>query len=235
MGLAIALGYHFFDKQNHRLQGGGKSLTAIDRIDVSKVDQRIFNTKFEIACDVDNPLTGKQGAAFVYAPQKGAMPDDLQGLDEGLINIARVIQSDLGRNIADVKGAGAAGGLGAGLLAFCDAQLKPGAELVLDLLGFKAALADADLVITTEGCLDAQTSYGKAPFVVAQQAKAADVPCVVIAGIVAITDKEVRKMGFNKVYSLTDRETSTAKAMQYAFNLLKERASQVARDFYHSN
>ena len=152
------------------LRPGGVALTDLAVVDLRQLDPRLRDTEIVVACDVDNPLTGPRGAARVYGPQKGASPDDVTALDAGLARLAQVLHRDLGIDVDRVPGAGAAGGVGAGALAFLGARLTPGIDLLLDLVGFDEALADADLVVTGEGSFDAQSLSGKAAVGVARRA-----------------------------------------------------------------
>jgi glycerate kinase len=181
-GMAEALGYRFLDNEGRELPRGGLALLRLERIDSSRLNPGWRSVKVKVACDVTNPLTGPQGASYVYGPQKGADPQTVRLLDKALGHLAEVIEKDLGKSVSDIPGAGAAGGTGAGLLAFLDATLVPGAALVIDASGLDKALFGADLVITGEGRVDRQTAYGKAPGEIARRAQAAGVPLLLIAG-----------------------------------------------------
>jgi glycerate kinase len=181
-GMAQALGYRLLDGAGRDLPHGGDALLRLDRIDGTGVDAAWRSVKVMVACDVTNPLLGPQGASYVYGPQKGADPQTVRRLDQALAHLAEVIERDCGKRVADIPGAGAAGGAGAGLIAFLDAQLLPGAALVVEASGFDRALVGARLVITGEGRVDAQTAYGKAPGEVARRAQAAGIPTLLIAG-----------------------------------------------------
>jgi glycerate kinase len=181
-GMAHALGFRLLDAAGIELPRGGAALARLERIDPSGFDPRWQSVNVMVACDVTNPLTGPQGASAVYGPQKGADGEMVRELDAALAKLAAVIERDLGKRVADVPGAGAAGGAGAGLIAFLDARLVPGAPLVVEASGFDAELEGADLVITGEGRADSQTAYGKAPGEVAKRAKEARIPVLLIAG-----------------------------------------------------
>ncbi len=185
-GMAQALGYRFYDAEGRLMHEGlcGGRLKDIDRIDTEDVDDRIYDTEFEAACDVTNPLCGPQGAAYTYAPQKGAGPDDVKLLDQGLAHLADIIERDLNKNIRSVPGAGAAGGLGAGALAFLCASFRPGIKVVLEAAGFEHHLAGADLVITGEGKIDNQSAMGKVLSGVLNYTKKAGVKTIALAGYV---------------------------------------------------
>ncbi len=180
-GMARAFGYRFYDRDGRELPEGGGPLARLARID-GQTDPRLIRPAIEVACDVRNPLLGSEGASAIYGPQKGASPEIVRELDAALARFADVVEAFVGRPIRDVPGAGAAGGLGAGLLAFLDARLVSGAELVLRSVGFSKKLAGADLVITGEGRIDRQSGYGKLTGAVAAAARRANVPVVAIAG-----------------------------------------------------
>ncbi|HYY81735.1 MAG TPA: glycerate kinase, partial [Actinomycetes bacterium] len=183
-GMAAALGARLLDQAGEPVPPGGAGLLRLARVEVAGLDPRLRRVRVTVASDVDNPLVGPEGAAAVYGPQKGAQPEDVLLLDSALRRYARVLADDLGVDLAGTPGAGAAGGLGAGAIAFLGASLRSGIELVLDLVGFQEAVAGADLVVTGEGKLDAQSLRGKAPFGVARAATAHGVPVVALGGVV---------------------------------------------------
>lgn len=182
MSCLRALGVRFLDEYGAELAGTGADLERVSSIDASGLDPRIAECGFRVMCDVSNPLYGPKGATYTFGPQKGGTPDQLAVLDRGMENYARVVARTLGVDRSAEPGTGAAGGLSFGLLAFCHAELMPGIECVLDLIGFDAAAAEADLVVTGEGHLDAQTAGGKVISGVAAHAKALGVPCVAVVG-----------------------------------------------------
>lgn len=232
IGMAQALGWRFPDASGHSVQPIGGRLADIDRIDASAGDPRLRQVRIEAVCDVDNPLTGPRGAAAVYGPQKGADPAQVAALDAGLAHLATLIQRDLGLAVADLPGAGAAGGLGAGLVAFAGATLRPGADLVLDLLHLDRQLVDADLVLTAEGRIDAQTAHGKAPAGVAARARASGVPCIAIAGGIGDDIAPLHALGIDAVFSLCPGPIRLEDAQAHAEALLAAAAEQVARAFF---
>jgi glycerate kinase len=183
-GCVQALGTRFVDANGRILPDGaaGETLAKIARIDVTQFDPRVATTEIVVACDVDNPLCGPRGAAPVYSPQKGATPDMVRQLDENLAHFADVIARDLGKDVRNLRGAGAAGGLGAGLLAFCGAAIRPGVEIVIEAVRLRDRLNGADLLITGEGRIDRQSMMGKLIAGVARAAKAAGVPAVALVG-----------------------------------------------------
>jgi glycerate kinase len=231
IGMAAALGYRFLDETGTPVEPVGGSLGAIASIDRQNVDPRLDGVSVSVACDVTNPLTGDNGASVVYSPQKGASPEQVIRLDTGLANLARVVQMDLGVAIADMPGAGAAGGLGGGLHAFVGADLKPGIDLVIDVVGLKDAIAGADLVLTAEGRIDRQTRFNKAPAGVARTAKAAGVPCIAICGGVGDGIESLYDIGIDAVFSICSGPQSLAAAMQGADGLLARQTEQVVRTF----
>ena len=181
-GMAQALGARLVDRDGACLPFGGAALARLDRIDVSGIDPRTREAVFLVACDVNNPLTGPEGASAVYGPQKGATPDMVAQLDTALAHFAEVAKRDMGADVSDVPGSGAAGGLGAGMMAFLDGQLRPGVDIVLETVAFDSHLEGAALVITGEGSMDFQTVYSKAPIGVARMAKARGIPVIGISG-----------------------------------------------------
>jgi glycerate kinase len=181
-GMAQAIGWRLLDAAHVDLPRGGLAVGRLAKIDGSAVDPAWKSVTVQVACDVTNPLTGPQGASHVYGPQKGADPETVEALDRALAHYAHVIERQLGKAVADVPGAGAAGGTGAGMIAFLNAELTPGAPLIVGASGFDRHLQGADLVITGEGKVDVQTAYGKAPGEIARRAGEAGVPVLLLAG-----------------------------------------------------
>jgi glycerate kinase len=232
-GMASALGARFLDGNDEPLPPGGAALTRLARVDVTGLDTRLRLTEVIVACDVDNPLTGPTGAAHVYGPQKGATPGDVAALDAALARLAQVLRRDHGIDVERVPGAGAAGGVGAGALAFLGARLTPGIDLLLDLVGFDEALDGADLVVTGEGSFDAQSLSGKAPVGVARRAFAAGVPVVVLAGRVDLDDVDrarLADLGVVEVRALVDLEPDQQRAQRRAAALLRTLAARTLAD-----
>lgn len=183
-GLARALGFHFLDTAGHDIPLGGDALADLAKIDDSEVPDSVKNIPIILACDVTNPLTGSEGAAHVFAPQKGATATQVELLDQGLANLARAIMQYNGRDIEHTPGAGAAGGTGGGVLGLFNATVKPGIELVLNLAHGREACAWADVVITGEGSIDSQTPYGKVPSGIAKLAQSQGKPTIAIGGTI---------------------------------------------------
>ncbi len=231
IGVAAALGYRFLSSNGEVLEPIGGSLASIHFIDTSGVDPRVSQTTFEAVCDVTNPLTGSNGASYVYSPQKGASPQQVQNLDAGLKNLAMVIRRELGIDIDQMPGAGAAGGLGGGLHAFLGARLKKGIDLVLDVVNFADRLQGADLVLTTEGQIDFQTKFDKAPAGVARMAKEAGIPCLAICGGVGERIDELHEIGINAVFSLCKGPQTLDSAMENGYEQLAHTTEQVVRAF----
>jgi glycerate 2-kinase len=203
-GMAQALGYRLLDAGGRDLPRGGAALAQLARIDASGFDSAWHAVSVMVACDVTNPLTGPQGASYIYGPQKGADEKAVRELDQALAHLAEIIERDLGKRVADVPGAGAAGGAGAGLIAFLAARLVPGAPLVVDASGFDQALPGARLVITGEGRVDGQTAYGKAPGEVAKRAHAAGIPTLLLAGSRGPGWESLISMGVTSVVTLAE-------------------------------
>jgi glycerate kinase len=231
MGMARALGVRFLDKNGQELPGIGASLASVDTIDLSGLDPRIGSTTIEAVCDVENPLYGPDGAAFVYGPQKGATPEQVRELDNGLKNLAEVIQKDLGINVADLPGAGAAGGLGAGLYAFLGASLCKGIDLIFDLVALPEKLTGADLVLTGEGQIDFQTVFGKAPGGVGVAARAQGIPCFALAGSIGEELGNLHESGINAVFSLCPGPMSLEESMKLSRKNVTRVTEQAIRAF----
>ncbi|OWZ82917.1 glycerate kinase [Natranaerobius trueperi] len=229
LGLFRALGGKDLDKNNNELDGVGKELREISSLDNQKLDERVTKTKFIAACDVDNPLIGKKGAAYVFASQKGANDELVQILDKGLKNYAEIVKKDLGVTVEYQAGSGAAGGLGAGILAFLGGDLVPGIDLVLDTINFEKRINNADLVLTGEGKLDKQTSYGKVPVGVAKRTKAFQIPVIALCGEVGDGTENLHKYGINAYFSIADGPTSPNYMLENASELLSKTTEQVIR------
>ncbi|MGE5578088.1 MAG: glycerate kinase [Syntrophothermus sp.] len=228
-GMAQALGARLEDEAGREIPPGGAALCRLARIDIAGMDRRLAEAEIVAACDVDNPLYGPRGAAAVYGPQKGATPAMVEELDGCLRHYAEVARKDLGVDIADLPGAGAAGGLGGGLVAFLHARLRPGVEIVIEATDLAGKVRDADLVITGEGGIDRQTIYGKAPIGVARTAKRFGVPVVVIAGSVTDDADVVYEHGVDALESLVKRPMTLEEAVANAAALASSAAERVAR------
>ena len=228
-GMAQALGVKLLDKEGNDIPFGGGGLLKLDRIDISTLDPRIAESEIVVACDVDNPLTGPRGAARVYSPQKGATPDMVEILDKALEHFAEVVKRDLGRDIKDVPGAGAAGGLGAGLMAFLNARLQLGVDIVIEATGLEEKVKGADLVITGEGGIDSQTIYGKTPIGVTKVAKKFGIPVLAVAGGISDDASVVYEHGIDGLMSIIPRPMTLDEAMAQGKKLLSDAAERIAR------
>jgi glycerate 2-kinase len=230
VGMAQALGYRFLDAEGVDLPRGGAALLRLERIDDSRLNPGWRSVQVMVACDVTNPLTGPEGASAVYGPQKGADPLTVRLLDLALARLAEVIERQYGKRVADIPGAGAAGGTGAGLMAFLDAKLISGAGLVVDASGFDRALPGAQLVITGEGRADGQTAYGKAPGEVARRAQAAGVPTFLLAGTKGAGWETLLTKGFTAVAALAQEGDNLQDLMQDARPALTRAAALAVRE-----
>jgi glycerate kinase len=220
-GMAQALGIRLVDAHGRDIGQGGAALLDLERIDATALDPAVARTRVVVATDVDSPLTGPQGAAVVYGPQKGATPEDVVLLDRALGHLATVIHRDLGLDVREMPGAGAAGGLGAGLVAFLGAHLRPGVEVVMEAVGLRDRLQDADLVVTGEGKLDQQSLRGKVPAGVIEAARWEGVPVVVACGRASIRPEGV------EVFDLVGR-FGEERAMHDARAALQDLLEEVA-------
>lgn len=229
-GMMTALGARLLDESGAELLPGGAALARLREIDTTKL-RDLSGTDVVMATDVDNPLLGEHGAAAVYAPQKGAGPQDVPLLEAGLACWADAAERTLGIRKRDEPGAGAAGGLGFAALAFLRATMRPGIEVMLDLVSFADHLSGARLVITGEGGLDAQTLRGKAPAGVARRGVAAGVPVVAVAGFCSLAPEQLSEAGFAGAYALADIEPDQARCREQAGPLLEELAARVAHDW----
>ncbi|MCY8090222.1 glycerate kinase [Bacillus sonorensis] len=201
-GMASALGVKFLNREGQEIQDGGNALSEVAKIDVSGLHPKLKQVTFETACDVDNPLTGPRGASAVFGPQKGATDEMVAHLDQHLKHYAAVIKSELNIEVDPLPGAGAAGGLGAGLYAFLKAELKSGVDIVLDALSFSERIKGADLVITGEGKIDGQTIYGKTPAGIAKRAAKENIPVIAFAGSLGEGCELVYDIGISALFSI---------------------------------
>jgi glycerate kinase len=231
VGMAQALGVEFLDKNNNEIGFGGENLKFIDKINMNNLDKRVKDVEILIACDVDNPLYGKQGAAYIYSPQKGADQEMVEELDNNLRHFNKVVKKFLNKNVNQIEGSGAAGGLGAGLVAFLDAELKQGIEIVLDIVNFDQRLNDIDLIITGEGMLDGQTIYGKTPIGVAKRAQKYEIPVIAIAGSLGEGVEKVLQKGIDSYFSIVDKPDSLDEIINRSDKLLADLSEQIIRTY----
>ncbi len=228
-GMARALGVRFLDGEGAEVTEGGGSLGDIRVIRLEGLDPRIGKTRIRVACDVTNPLTGLQGASHVYGPQKGADPEKVKNLDANLTFFAELVREQLSMEISRVPGAGAAGGLGAGLMVFLGGTLVKGFDLVAETVGLEAEIQWADLVITGEGRMDRQTRFGKTPFGVAQMAKDHGKAVIGIAGTLEQGAEEFYRSGFDVIIPIQERPVSLEEALHNAAALLERTGDRLAR------
>ena len=228
-GMAEALGAKLLTSDGEPISPGGGGLGALGTIDLSELDPRLASTVTVVACDVDNPLTGDRGAARVYGPQKGATPEMVETLDANLGHFAAVIQRDTEKVVGEIPGAGAAGGLGAGLIAFLNAELKSGVEIVIDAVQLERQLEGADLVVTGEGEINFQTVFGKTPVGVAKLAKQHGIPVIAIAGSIAEGAEGVLEAGIDAIVDIVPAPMPLDNAVDNAFDLTVKAAVRAAR------
>ena len=213
MGMIQALGAHLYDKQGNELEQGGKIMEQIAHIDLNHLHPALKEATFIVACDVQNPFCGPQGAAYVFARQKGASEEQIRQLDEGMRHLALLIERDFSYNINKVKGAGAAGGLGGAFATFLQAHLQSGIDLLLDAVDFDRKITNADWIITGEGKADRQTAEGKVPAGVLKRAKKANIPVMLIAG--KVEDKAcLQQMGFARIVKISPDNLPLEEAMR---------------------
>jgi glycerate kinase len=227
-GMAKALGALLLDENGIEIGEGGGSLFDLASINLSEFDPRIANIKIEVACDVDNPLTGEKGASAIFGPQKGATAEMVALLDKNLGHYAAIIERDLGKKINEVPGAGAAGGLGGGLLAYLPSELKRGIEIVIEATGLSKIVEDADLVITGEGKIDGQTIFGKTPVGVAKTAKKYGIPVVGIAGNLSSDSHVVHEYGIDAIFSIVPGVILLEDAFKHAGEYVERTAANIA-------
>lgn len=230
-GMAQALGAKLLDDKDEELQYGGAMLKKLDHIDISQMLPELKDVKVIIASDVTNPLTGKNGASHVFGPQKGASPEMVDFLDEALSHYADVLKRDLGKDLEQTPGAGAAGGLGAGLLAFTNSQMRSGVDIVVDYTGLKDIVQDADVVITGEGQIDFQTKFGKTPIGVAKATKAVNpnATVIAIAGSVGEKISELYPLGIDAIFTCVPGVEDLSKAIADTDKNLQQVSENIAR------
>lgn len=228
-GMAQALGARLLDIEGEDIGFGGGELRRLNRIDVAHLDRRLRESKVTVACDVDNPLCGERGAARIYGPQKGATPEMVEKLDKALEHFAKILKRDLGKDIADIPGAGAAGGLGAGLIAFLGATLMPGIDIVMEAVELEKKILDADLIITGEGKMDAQTLRGKTPLGVARLARKHRKQLIGICGMLGEGAEILYQHGFQALFSNWKEPMSLEESLERARELTAATAERAMR------
>ncbi|MCP2034250.1 glycerate kinase [Planomicrobium sp. HSC-17F08] len=232
-GMLQALGLRIFDNSGQEIGPGGGELQKASGLDFTNFDERISQSRFIIASDVENPLIGLDGASHVFGPQKGASPKDVEFLDRNLTNWADRIREATGMELHNQPGAGAAGGIGGAFQAFFPSELKRGIDVVLDYIGLDGHLQDADLVMTGEGKVDRQTAFGKTALGVAQRADGRNVPTIILAGSVGKGTDVLHNYGVVSVHSIINSPMTLQEAMQNAAELLGESAEQIVRTYFH--
>lgn len=227
-GMMQALGARLLDKHHQELKPGGAALAQLAHIDLSRLDPGLQQVTVTVACDVDNPLCGEQGASAIFGPQKGATESMVRTLEKALNHYGMLLEQTTGRNVLQAHGSGAAGGMGAALIGFLDAQLRPGIEIVIETLHLEEAMHGADLVITGEGRLDSQSIHGKTPIGVARVAKRHLLPVIAIAGSLAKDYQIVHQHGIDAAFSVIDRIVTLPEALADAAHNLEVTARNVA-------
>jgi glycerate kinase len=231
-GMVQALGARLLDADSHNVQPGGGALVNLAQLDLGSLRGTLGAVKIIVASDVDNPLLGPNGAAAVFGPQKGARPQDVQTLERGLRHWSELVSQATGRNDTERPGGGAAGGAGYAALAVLDAEIRPGIELILDLIDFDAKVVGADLVVTGEGSLDEQSLAGKAPIGVARAAAKAGVPVIAVAGRLQLSQQRLQEAGISAAYPLSNLEPDPARSIANASSLLRQLGGHIAREWF---
>jgi len=216
IGMAAALGWQFLDKNGQQLSPIGENLIKIKKV-ISPVSNHQSTVSIYVACDVSNPLFGENGAAYIYGPQKGANESAVKELDEGLKNISMIFERDFGKNYSLISGTGAAGGLGFGLIAFLNAELKEGVKLLMDFCDFDKKLKDVNLIITGEGKIDNQTLQGKLIKGITDRANLAKIPIAAICGTLDVSPQELQEIGINYATSIMNRPMDLDEALKYGY------------------
>jgi glycerate kinase len=229
-GMVAALGARVVSGDGSAPTPGGEGLLGVERLELAGLDPRLESATVLVACDVDNPLTGRSGAAAVYGPQKGATAETVELLDRALGHWADLVTAATGRDLRDLPGAGAAGGLGFGAAALLGAEVRSGIGQLLELSGFARAVAGADLVVVGEGSLDEQSLHGKGPIGVAAVAARAGARVVAVAGRSTVAPERLRAHGVAAVYPLTDLEPDEGRSMRHAASLLETIAERIAAE-----
>ena len=228
-GMLKALGVQFLDSKGEDVGFGGESLGKICNIDLTNMDSRIKECRITAACDVNNPLCGTEGASYVFGPQKGADEEMVKELDSNLANYAEIIKKDLKTDIINEPGSGAAGGMGAGLMAFLNAKLERGIDIVIKLTNLEEKIKKADVVFTGEGMMDYQTAFGKTPYGVAKVAKKYNLPVIGITGGIGKGAETLYDKGFDSVFSIVDKPMPLIDAMTDGKELIERAAERIMR------
>ncbi len=229
MGAMRALGIRFLDEDGQELEGFGRELIKVKRIDVSGLHPAVAEAKITVMCDVNNPLTGPDGAAYTFGPQKGATPEILEELEAGMKQYASVIQEQLGKDVDLIPGSGAAGGMGAALCVFLNAELKSGIETVLDLIQFDGLLEGTDLVVTGEGRIDWQSAFGKVPSGIGMRCKAKGIPVAAVVGGMGNGAEKIYEFGVDSIISTINGAMNMEEALERAEELYANAAERMFR------
>ena len=229
VGMASALGFKFLKDNGDPISSGASEIGLIKNIIIPKNIIDFSKYKILVACDVNNPLCGPNGASFIYGPQKGASPEMVKTLDDALYHFGSQLIRDTGINIMEIEGSGAAGGIGGGMVGFLNAKLKPGIEIVLDSLDFDKSLKNVDLVITGEGQIDFQTVFSKAPIGVAKHAKKYNIPVIAICGSLGENYQDVHSHGIDAVIPIIPKPMDLKNASDNAYELIKNTSEQIFR------
>lgn len=229
VGVIQALGGRLLDKDGNELGFGGGELEKLDRIDLTNFDRRLKDIVIEVACDVSNPLCGENGASYIFGPQKGASVEMIKILDNNLKNYAKVIKEQLGKDVLEIAGAGAAGGLGAGLMVFLNGNLKKGIEIVIEYSGLEKKVKNCDMVWTGEGSIDFQTQYGKTPLGVATVAKKYNKPVVALAGRVGDDIDILYQKGIDSIFGIMRGVTTIDEALKNGKENIERTSENIVR------
>lgn len=229
VGMAQALGIRFTDEDGNQIKQGGGNLGDIKRIDISSIDERIKSCKITVASDVNNILTGREGAAYVFGPQKGANDEQVKILDDNLVHLSDLIRSQLNIDVSDIPGGGAAGGVGAGIVAFLGGKIRKGFEVISGIMNLDEYIKGSDLIITGEGKIDGQTAYGKTPAGVAGIAVKYNKPVIAFAGALGKDYEKLYNHGFSAIIPIADKPMNLEQSMKETGTLLEEAASRMIR------
>jgi glycerate kinase len=230
-GMAQALGFRLLDPEGREIGPGGGPLGRLDHIEAGDGPSKLSGVEVAVACDVTNPLCGPQGASAVYGPQKGADPEMVAELDRNLARFAKIVERDLGASIAEIPGAGAAGGLGGGLVAFAGGRLERGVDLVIEAVGLRGRLEGADLCLTGEGSIDAQSAFGKTAVGVARSARSVGCPTLALVGSIGEGAEKALDEGIDAYFSICPGPIDLEAAVSEAASLLERAAEQAVRAF----
>ena len=232
-GMLMALGASFRNIDGEEIAFGGASLAELVEIDLAEFDSRIYDVEITVACDVTNPLTGENGASYVYGPQKGATPEMVKELDAALAYFAKLSAKGFGEDYSTYPGTGAAGGLGFALIAYCKAKFAAGIDIVLNVSGFEKELVDADLVITGEGRIDGQSAQGKVLYGIGTRANAKNVPVIAVGGAVRSDSEALLEHGITAMFSIANGPVTLEYAMEHGCELIEQVTKNVMRVYLY--